>query len=177
MNEILAWGQTLSWPELQGGERTVTLDAPDGARRDIAQSLGLESLTTITSTLTLRPWLDGVAIDGRVAGVAGRICGLSLDRFDETVDQDVHLRIVPRGSPNAPRDDGTEVVIDLEAEDPPEEVEGAAVDLSAYVLEAFALALDPFPRKSGAVFVPPEEPVVISPFAGLAGLANRPKRP
>jgi hypothetical protein len=176
VSERLAWGQTLTWPELQGRERTVTLEAPEAARREIARSLGLESLARLTSTLTLRSWLDGVVIDGRLTGVAGRICGLSLDPFDESVDEQVRLRIVPRGSPNAPRDEGGEVVIDLEAEDPPEEAEGPAIDLAAYVLEAFVVALDPFPRKPGAMFVAPEEPAVVSPFAALRGLTERPKR-
>jgi hypothetical protein len=177
MTDTLAWGQSLTWPELQGRERSLEMGAPDEARRDIARSLNLENLTRLSATLTLRPWLDGVAVEGRLSGVAGRICGLSLEPFDETVNEHVHLRIVPQGSPNAPRDDGAEVVIDFEADDPPEEAEGASIDLSAFLVDVFALALNPFPRKPGAVFVAPDEPVAISPFAALKGLADRPKRP
>lgn len=177
MTDTLAWGQTLTWPELQGRERVLELEAPDEARRDIARSLDLETVTRLTATLTLRPWLDGVAVEGRLSGVAGRICGLSLEPFDETVNEQLRLKIVPQGSPNTPQDEGVEVVIDLESEDPPEEAQSAAVDLSTYLVDAFSLALDPFPRKPGAVFVAPEEPVMISPFAALRGLADRPKKP
>ena len=177
MIDHLVWGESLTWPELQGRERRVSLDAPDSARREIGRSLDLPGLSSLTAALTLSPWLDGVAIDGRVSGVAARVCGLTLDPFEEVVNETFRLRIVPHGSPNAPTAEGGEVVIDLDAEDPPEEAEGPTVDLSAYVVEAFALALDPFPRKPGAVFVAPEEPVIISPFAALKGLAERPKRP
>jgi hypothetical protein len=172
----LAWGETLTWPELQSRDRTLTLEAPEAVRRDIARTLDLQALPSLSATLSLKPWLDGVAIDLRLKAVASRVCGLSLEPFDEVADDHVRLKIVPQGSPNAPGPEGGEVVIDLDADDPPEAVEGAAIDLSTFVVEALSLALDPFPRKPGAVFVAPEEPVVISPFAALKTLADRPKK-
>ncbi|WP_236627552.1 hypothetical protein [Caulobacter sp. B11] len=42
--------------------------------------------------------------------------------------------------------------------------------MSGYVIEHLALELDPFPRKPGAVFVAPPEPVELSPFAALKRL-------
>ncbi len=177
MSDRLGWGQALTWPELQGRERTVLMEANADERLAIARSLDLESLSRLSAEITLRPWLDGVTIDGRLNAAAIRLCGLSLDPFEEVVKEAFRLRVVPRGSPNAPSQDGAEVVIDLDADDPPEQAEGATVDLSAYLVEAFALALDPFPRKPGAVFVAPEEPVVMSPFAALKALPDRPKRP
>ena len=177
MSDRLGWGQALTWPELQGRERTVLLEANAGERMAIARSLDLESLARLTAAITLRPWLDGVSIDGWMDGAAIRLCGLSLEPFEEVLKDEFRLRLLPQGSPNLPKQEGTEFVIDLEADDPPEEAGGATVDLSAYVVEAFALALDPFPRKPGAVFVAPEEPVALSPFAALKALADRPKRP
>jgi len=177
MSDRLGWGQALSWPELQGRERTVVLEANGDARLAIAKALDLESLSRLSAVVTLRPWLDGVAIDGRLNAAAIRLCGLTLEPFEEVVTDAFRLRVAPRGSPNVPSQDGTEVVIDLDADDPPEEADGDTVDLSAYLVEAFALALDPFPRKPGAVFVAPEEPVVLSPFAALKALPDRPKRP
>jgi len=46
--------------------------------------------------------------------------------------------------------------------------------VSAYVVETLALALDPFPRKPGAVFESPAATEAISPFAALADLVKRP---
>jgi len=82
--------------------------------------------------------------------------------------------VLPPGSPNAPRADSQEITVDLDAEDPPDEADGDVVDLGAYVVETLALALDPFPRKPGAVFEAPEEKPSISPFAALARLSGRP---
>jgi hypothetical protein len=163
----------MSWPSLQGGEREVSLRADPLARADIARDLALESLPRLDADLTIRPWLDGVEIQGRVEAVAGRRCGVSLELFDQVIDEPLLIRVVPSGSPNAPRS-GVEVVVDLEAEDPPDEAEGDSVDLAAYVVEALALALDPFPRKPGAVFEPPEPTPSVSPFAALSKLPRRP---
>ena len=177
MSEHLAWGQSLTWPELQARDRTVLLELDVDQRAGIAKSLELEGLSRLSATIALRPWLDGVAIDGGLQARATRLCGLTLEPFEEVIEERFRLRLLPKGSPNMPTHEGTEFVIDLDADDPPEEVEGATVDLSACVVEAFSLALAPFPRKPGAVFVAPDEPVVISPFAALKTLADRPKRP
>ena len=42
--------------------------------------------------------------------------------------------------------------------------------LGGYVLEHLALEIDPFPRKPGAVFEPPQTAEIISPFASLRNL-------
>jgi uncharacterized metal-binding protein YceD (DUF177 family) len=62
------------------------------------------------------------------------------------------------------------VVVTLEDDDPPDEIEGGVVDLGAYVVEHLALALDPFPRKPGVEFEAPAQESEPSPFAALARL-------
>jgi len=54
-------------------------------------------------------------------------------------------------------------------------LEGDVVDLAAYVVEHLALEIDPFPRKPGAVFTPPEPEEPPSPFAVLKGLTANSK--
>ena len=73
-----------------------------------------------------------------------------------------------------------EVEIDPESEDPPEPLEGGALDLGELVSEELALALDPYPRKPGVApvdlsFGAPEEESdeEDSPFAALAALKGR----
>lgn len=175
MNATLAWGHGLTWPELLGPDAALHLEVPPAERRGIARELQLEGLSALSADLVLRPWLDGVEVKGRLKAVAQRLCGLSLEPFDEVIDEALEIRIVPRGSPNASREEGGEIFIDPEAEDPPDEAQGPSVDLSAYVREAFALALDPFPRKPGAVFVAPDPGAPLSPFAVLAQLNRTPK--
>ncbi len=170
----LPWGRSLEWPEVQQTEREVTLAAGPDHRAIIARDLGLEGLAALRGDLTLRPWLDGVAIEGCVVAEMTRMCGVSLESFVVAIDEPIKVRIVPMGSPNAPSTDAAEVIVDLESEDPPDEATSGVIDLAAYVVEALALALDPFPRQPGAVFSPPEDTGPISPFAVLSTLSRRP---
>ncbi len=169
-----AWGRSLSWSEARGLAAEVHLIADAATRAAIARDLDLPAIGRLEATLNLTPWLDGVMIDGRVDAVVTQICGVTLDPFEVVIEEPVGLRIVPVGSPNAPAPPANEVIIDLDAEDPPDEATGEALDLAAYVVEALALALDPFPRKPGAVFVSPAPVGETSPFAALARLTRPP---
>jgi hypothetical protein len=61
--------------------------------------------------------------------------------------------------------------IDVDAADGPERMVGGVVDLGAVATEFLLLAIDPYPRKPGAVFAaPPAENAAANPFAALAAL-------
>ena len=80
---------------------------------------------------------------------------------------------MPPSSPLAgsPEPDGEgDVELDLEADDPPDVLDAETLDLARYLVEHLALALDPFPRKPGAVFEPPVGAEPESPFAVLKAL-------
>lgn len=168
------WRETLPFNALRaGGERRFVADP--GARERVAGALDLEGLDRLEASLDFGPWLDGAVVNGTLQATAIRRCGVSLDLFPETIDEPIRITFVPVGSPHAP-EPSLEVEIDPEAEDPPEVVTGNSVDLGAYLVEALSLALDPFPRKPGAVFepLPVEEPEL--PFAALRALRT-PKGP
>jgi uncharacterized metal-binding protein YceD (DUF177 family) len=59
-------------------------------------------------------------------------------------------------------------------EDPPEPIVNGAIDLGALATEFLMLALDPYPRKEGAVFEPVIAPVdpADHPFAALEALKS-----
>lgn len=145
--------------------------APDAAERSrIAEALDLEGLPELKAQVEVRPWLDGAEIVGRFEASATRICGVSLEPFEERACGDIDVRVVPAGSPNAPQDDSGELSLDPDAPDPPDELEGDVVDVGAYVVEHLALELAPFPRKPGVEFDYAPEDRPPSPFAALARL-------
>ncbi len=82
------------------------------------------------------------------------------------------MSLLPVGSPNAPVAP-EDSVIDPDAEDPPELIEGDEIDVGALVIEQLALEIDPFPRKPGAVFDPGPEESPPSPFAVLKDFKPR----
>jgi hypothetical protein len=176
VNETPIWSHPLSWADIQREPHTLDLVADDQVLRGIARKLDVEALLSLSCRLTFSPWLDGVQIDGRIMSVATRLCGVTLDAFDETIDEPFTLRIVPKGSPNAAAVLGAVVFLDPEADDPPDVLEGDVIDPAAYVIEHLALALNPFPRRPGAVFEPSPDGAPPSPFAVLAQLKDPGRR-
>jgi uncharacterized metal-binding protein YceD (DUF177 family) len=159
--------------ELARGPVRVTLEPDEAQRAAIAKQLGIRSLPALTADVTVKPWLDGAELAGRLEATVEYVCGVSLDPFEDRIRSDIEIRAVPRGSPNAAEpESSSELELDLDAPDPPDVLEGEAIDVAAYVVEHLALELDPFPRKPGATFdyQPPEEET--SPFAALKKLAE-----
>ena len=164
------WSDVRSWADLRSGLR-ITLAPNEEGRVEIACQLDLHSLASLSAELTCDPWLDGVAIHGRIEAEAVRISGITLERFNESVRTEMNIRVVPDGSPNAPTPQ-TEIEISLEADDPPDAAPASGVDIAAYVFEALSLALDPFPRQPGEEFEWIDRGVETSPFAALGVFKN-----
>jgi uncharacterized metal-binding protein YceD (DUF177 family) len=166
------WTHRLRLHELSRGPVRLSL-APDGAARaSIARDLSLESLPELTAELTISPWLDGAEVEGRFRATVEQICSVSLEPFQQGLQGAFQVRVLPAGSQNAPTEPGREMELDLDAPDPPDVLDGDAIDLAAYVVEHLALEIDPFPRKPGAEFdySPPAE--TDSPFAALSRLKD-----
>jgi uncharacterized metal-binding protein YceD (DUF177 family) len=164
------WSHFVTLSEITRSSPKVELVAEGAVRVAIARELGLERLDSLVATVRTRPWMDGAEINGRLEAEVTQICSASGEPFEQTLTSDFTVRAVPKGSSAAPSEDIVEVDIDLESEDPPDVLEQDKVDLAAYVVEHLALEVDPFPRKPGAVFEPPEEENVISPFSALTRL-------
>jgi len=166
----LAWTTPVRLHELGRGALSVKLEPDAAERAKIAHDLGLESLPALSAPLTVTPWMDGAAITGRFEAVVEQICAVSLDSFEHPLAGEIDVRVVPAGSPQAPVLVGGEIEFDPDAPDPPDVLEGDAIDLAAYVVEHLALEIDPFARKPGAAFdyAPPDEPQ--SPFTVLKKL-------
>ena len=147
-----------------GEKRTFSL-APDAeARRAIAKWLKILDLPRFEAELTLVPSRAGWHLSGRLTAEAVQACGLTLEPVEEQIDETFGLDLVEADEDT----DSTEVEVSLE-EDAPDLVTDGRIDVSRHVLEHLSLALNPFPRKPGAVFEAPEETAEISPFAVLKG--------
>jgi uncharacterized metal-binding protein YceD (DUF177 family) len=165
------WSRLVRLHELGRGPVDLHLEADAAHRSQVAQRLGLESVSSLKADLRVRPWFDGAEVTGRFEAVVEQICSVTLDPFTQTVGGAIEVRVVPEGSPHASvPSEGGEVELDLEADDPPDVLAHDAIDVAAYVVEHVALELDPFPRKPGAEFdyKPPTEEE--SPFAVLKKL-------
>ena len=158
--------------ELPPGGTTMTLDAEPAERDALARRFSLLALHRLQATLRLEP---GAVAGGRSLHVFGRLgaeveqeCVVTLDPVPARIDEPVDLTFAEGAA--APEG---EAVVAVEAEDPPEPIEDGTVDLGEALAELLALALEPYPRKPGAVFEPLPAPQAASPFAALRQLKGR----
>jgi hypothetical protein len=170
------WPQKVRLRQLGPGPLTRRLVADEPQRAAIARELGLDGLDELEGELTVSPWLDGAEIHGRWRARIVQTCGVTLEPLPSEPQGEFLVRVVPAGSPNAPAPPDEEELVDLEADDPPDVLEGEEIDLCAYLVEHLALQIDPFPRKPGAVFEQPEEPRPPSPFDKLRNFKAGPEQ-
>ena len=169
-----AWSEWLPLVDLAAGPVTRRLVADEAARIRIAQALDLDRLDSLTAEVRATPWLDGAELDARWSASIEQTCGVTLEIFGTELEGAFSVRVLPRGSRHAPEEPVREVVLDPEGEDPPDLLDEDRIDLADYVVEHMALEIDPFPRKPGVVFTPPDEPEPPSPFAVLRDLKAKP---
>ena len=169
MND-LPWSDPVRLSEVGRGPQRRQLTADAAARARIAAALNLEDLPELEAEVELQSWLDGVALKASWRARAVQTCGVTLEPFETALSGRFEVQAVPADSPLAQQAEGGEVELSLDAPDPPDVLETDRVDPAAYVVEHLALEIDPFPRKPGAEFEPPEAEPEASPFATLLQL-------
>lgn len=163
----MPWPCEIALGRVDRADMAVRLEPDADQRKEIAKRLGLVRLEEFSSEVYLSSWMDGAQISGRLRARVVQTCSVSADDFEDAIDARFTLHVIPADSEHAPSEEGGELGLDPEGDDPPDVLEGDIIDVSGYVLEHLALELDPFPRKPGAVFDPPKETAEISPFAAL----------
>jgi hypothetical protein len=159
--------------------RHLTLSADADVRAAIAQMAGLRDLPRLEASFDVtRHGDDGLHVVGRVSATVGQNCVVTLEPVVNEIAEDVDLLFAPP-PPQIERKAGADADSEQPVERPerswnePEPLLGGIIDLGALVTEFLILRLDPYPRKPGAVFEPPQDlKPDPGPFAALAGLAK-----
>lgn len=141
----------------------------------------------------LAQWAEVSAVTGFVADIALKKLAPNNFAYDMTWNADIiqscvvtlepvpahltgtvsrELNLIPRMRRKKAEDD---LPLETAENDDREDIDTPHYDLAAPLLEDFLLALDPYPRKSGAAFESPRdgEPKPESPFAALKSLKTR----
>ena len=158
------WSVPLAIADVPETGRHLDLAADDQTRAAIAKLAGLRALPRLDAAfdVTLRG-RDGLHVTGRVSATVGQVCVVTLDPIDNEIEEEIDLVFTP-GAALANKGG-------VEGEDAPEALVDGMVDLGAIATEFLLLALDPHPRKPGAVFeAPPKGDEGAHPFAALAAL-------
>jgi len=150
------------------------IEADEATRRAMADIAGLRDISSARASFDLTARSGGrVQVAGRVQARVGQNCVVTLDPIESDIEEEVDLIFAPSDQiPELaePADDEDDGAIDMT--DAPEPIENGIIDLGRLATDVLYLAIDPYPRKEGAVFEPevtahdPED----HPFAALKSL-------
>jgi hypothetical protein len=171
MTEETLFSRVLRVDALPRDGQVVTIEASPAEREALASFYKVPAIAALTATLRIDPWgRGGARVTGAVHGELTQLCIVSAEPLPETVDEDVDVRFAPQTAAN-PRSMAAKETetFSLADEDEPDPVINGKIYLGALASEFFALGVDPYPRKPGALF---EEDAKSessdSPFSALA---------
>jgi uncharacterized metal-binding protein YceD (DUF177 family) len=155
------------------------IEADQAARAAMAETAGVREILSARAAFDLTPRSGGqVHVSGRVQARVGQTCVVTLEPLENDIVEEVDLIFAPAeqiAELAEPADSGET----REMEDPPEPIENGMIDLGRLATDVLFLAIDPYPRKEGAVFehlataADPED----HPFAALKALKADPQAP
>jgi uncharacterized metal-binding protein YceD (DUF177 family) len=157
------------------------IEADRTVRAAMAELAGLREILSANASLDVTPGGEGrFHVAGRVRARVGQTCVVTLDPIENNIDEEVDLIFAPPEQIPELADLVDEAIEgDAEIPDPPEPIENGVIDLGRLATDALFLAINPYPRRSDAVFEPPVEAAdpEAHPFAALKALKLDAKSP
>ena len=157
------------------------LEASAAERQAMAELAGLREVLSAQADLDVVPKSGGrVQVTGLVRARIGQTCVVTLDPIENEIEEEVDLIFAPEAEARRLADlieEGQDDEEPPEVADPPEAIINGIIDLGRLATDALFLAIDPYPRKEGAVFEAeitapdPED----HPFAALKALQDNKK--
>ena len=171
----LAWNHAVH--DIPDSGLSAEREATPDELETIARALDLIACTSLRAQYALKPTVGGrFHLSGRLRADLSQACVVTLEPVASTVEEDFEAVFWPQEDMPAPV--SGEVAIDDEPEREP--IVAGQIEVGRVVFESLAAALDPFPRKPGAVLdwqapgsadAPGGKPA--SPFAVLANLKTK----
>src|ERR1700744_6072365 len=132
------------------------LEADEPTRAAMAGIAGVREIAYVRAAFDLKPRSDGqVHVTGRVQARVGQNCVVTLEPLESDIDEEVDLTFAPQEQIpeiDEPEDDDDDSATDMT--DAFEPIENGMIDLGRLASDMLYLAIDPYPRKEGAVFEP-----------------------
>jgi uncharacterized metal-binding protein YceD (DUF177 family) len=162
-----AWSMPIAVADVPETGFRVALSADERTRLSVAKLADLRALPRFEARFELaRHGRGGLHLVGTLSATVAQICVLTLEPIENEVEENIDLVFAPPATSIAKATGSVEVPLDG-----PEPVTGGAIDLGTIATEFLILAIDPYPRKPGAVFEAPDAPDDSDqPFAALAAL-------
>jgi hypothetical protein len=165
------WSVPIRLDEVPETGLHMDIAADGGVRAAVAATAGVNEVPELAAAFDVaRHGRDGLRVVGTVSARVRQTCVVTLDPVENEVAEHIDVVFVPLSALAAV---GSEVGLGAEAVEPPEAMVDGVVDLGAVAIEFLVLGIDPYPRKPGVVFEPPQSADAGShPFAALAALRS-----
>lgn len=157
------------------------LEASAAERQAMADLAGVREILSAQADFDVVPRSGSrVQVTGTVRARIGQTCVVTLDPIESEIEEEVDLMFAPEAEARRLADlieEGQDDEAPPEVADPPEATINGIIDLGRIATDALFLAIDPYPRKEGAVFEAevtapdPED----HPFAALKALQDNKK--
>jgi cytochrome b pre-mRNA-processing protein 3 len=144
------------------------LTADARVRAAVAKVAGLRELPRFEASFDVTRRGGGLHVAGSISATVGQTCVVTLEPLANEVEETIDLVFEAQTLATSTENERHGVKWD-----DPEPLVGGVVDLGALATEFLILGLDPYPRKLGAVFEPPQDGKRDEgPFAALGRLAK-----
>jgi hypothetical protein len=159
--------------DLKDVPRKVDIIPPPNVYAALATAIGVDAIRSCEAHLLVTPTGPTRAhVTGEARARVVQTCVVTLEPIDVDLVAPIDMRFVEAAEVErleaqaraALASDATVELLDI-----PETLVEGCMDLGALVQELLTLAVDPYPRKPGVVFEPPEPDAKDSPFAALSG--------
>jgi hypothetical protein len=156
------------------------IEAGPAVRAAMADIAGLREISSACASFEMNLRNGGrVHVAGHVRARIGQTCVVTLDPIENDIDEAIDLIFAPEAQNSRASDDVVEEGDASELFEMPEPIVNGVIDLGRLATDVLYLAIDPYPRKPGAVFEPPISAADPEgrPFAALRALRVDPKKP
>src|SRR5258708_2452148 len=151
-----AWSHPLAVADLPPEGAALKLVPGGKERAALAHYVGVLAVPALVADVKATPdGNGGVVIEGDLVATVRQTCVVSLEPFDNAVNEHIALRFLPPASADSA------VEADESEGDLPDVIVDGTVDLGMLVAEFLALGVDPYPRRSDAVFAPPAAAIAL----------------
>ena len=142
------------------------IEATAGERDLVKERLGLLTLDRLSADCHISQGLGGlVRVDCDWQADLAQACVVTLEPIVQSLSGRFQVLYQAQGGAAVVKD---EVLVDPEADDPPEPLPSAGIDLGELAVQELAVALDPYPRIAGAAvpsrYQPPQDDGAAGPF-------------
>jgi hypothetical protein len=167
-----AWSVPVAVHELSEAGRRYQITPDERTRAALCRFAQLRDLPRLEATFdVVRRGRSMVHVVGHVSATVGQNCIVTLEPIVNEVEEGIDVVYTSETAEG----DHDAIDIDFAAKEPPEPLVGGVLDLGQVATEFLMLGIEPYPRKPGATFEPPQTgDTEVHPFAALAALKKVP---